>query len=258
MIDAHIELPDGEESLNFLDEALEFSGVTGVIVVQREPNQLANQACLDLANNSDGLVSGMVAWTPLADERLLKVQLDADRREKPVCGYLADIHHKNIEQWNSDEDVHHGVGLLAQIGKPLDLLLMPSQLPAILPFLDAHADSPLVIDHCFEDPVTTESFWPQLLREIGRRPHVYYRLSGLAPVANTETAYEATESVKETFNAALEAFGPKRLLYASGWPLAQARYPVWLNTVDNLIHALSNDERAAIFGKNAEEIYVLS
>lgn len=255
MIDSHIELPDGGESLDFLDDALEFSGVSGVLAVQREPSGIANRSCLNLAAQSDGLVCGVVAWAPVADDRLLRIQLDADSREPLLRGYAIDIHDRETGAWAGDENVHHGVGLIAGSGKPLDLVLAPRQLPMMLPFLDAHPDLHVVLDHCLGEPAESGGAWQRLLRETGRRPHVSYRLSGLAGVACAETACEATERVKEAFDAALEGFGTRRLLYASGWPVTPARYPVWLNTVDNLVHTLSADERADIFGNNAAEAY---
>ena len=257
MIDTHIQLPDAEESLNFLHEALDFSGVSNVVVVQKEPCKKANQASLELAKNSEDLVAGVVTWAPLTDERTLKIQLDEDRRKMHVCGYVADIHREDTVQWRDNEDIHHGVGLIAHSGKPLDLLIKPSQLRNIISFIDAHPDLPIILDHCFGEAAEDTPAWRRLLKEVGRRPHVSYRLSGLAPVASAETACEATESVLAAFNAALDGFGCERLLYASGWPVTPARYPIWLNTIDNLIHELSPEEQSAIYGDNAETIYSL-
>ncbi|MFK7910513.1 MAG: amidohydrolase [Akkermansiaceae bacterium] len=255
IIDTHVELPQGEDSLDVLDDALEFSGISSVIIVQREPSNSSNQACLNLAKKSDGLICGVVAWAPITNKQLLKAQLSTDNQENMVCGYVVDIHREEAREWSSNEDAHYGARLIHKTVKPLELILQPAQVRGVLPFLDAHPDMPIVLDHCLGEAAESNNAWRQLLREIGRRPHVFYRMSGLAPVANADTACKATESVKEVFDAALDGFGTQRLIYGSGWPVTPARYPVWLNTVDNLIHTLSPDEQADIFGGNAAGIY---
>ncbi|HCI91255.1 MAG TPA: amidohydrolase, partial [Verrucomicrobiales bacterium] len=60
------------------------------------------------------------------------------------------------------------------------------------------------------------------------------------------------------FDSALSAFGPQRLLFGSNWPRNTIAYPVWLNTVDNLVTHLSEDERDSIYTSNAQEIYQIT
>lgn len=258
MIDAHIQLTTSESPLESLEDALEYSGVSGVIAIQRKASGLENAACLDFAKASQGLVCGMVAWAPLNDEHLLKVQLDVNSREDLVVGYLTDLQDLDINDWLTDHDVTHGINLIAQHNMPLDVILSVEQMPDIIPFLDAHPNLHIVLDHCVETTPHTNGDWERLLREIGRRPHVFYRLSGLAMGSHSDSAYQLTESLKTRFNAALEGFGSERLLYGSNWPDNQTPYPVWLNTVDNLIAHLSEDERLAIYENNAKTIYNIS
>jgi L-fuconolactonase len=62
------------------------------------------------------------------------------------------------------------------------------------------------------------------------------------------------------FETALEVFGSDRLLFGSDWPvcLLKTDYPTWVDTIAATLNALSKDEQAAIWGKNAQRIYKLA
>ncbi|HCL97634.1 MAG TPA: hypothetical protein DHW77_07720 [Verrucomicrobiales bacterium] len=258
MIDAHVELSGSEDSLSQLEDALEFSGVTQVIVVQRSFCKSAMQSHLKLAKESEGLVRGVITAAPLSNTRKLRIQIDADRRENRIVGYLADFSDIHGIEHNNNQEVTHGVGLIEQSGKPLDVLLSPDQMRDIIPFLDAHPSLNIVLDHSMGDAISMDKEWQRVLREVGRRPHVYYRLCGLATGVTGETTYQITEATQVAFDSALSAFGPQRLLFGSNWPRNTIAYPVWLNTVDNLVTHLSEDERDSIYTSNAQEIYQIT
>ena len=57
----------------------------------------------------------------------------------------------------------------------------------------------------------------------------------------------------------LEAFGPRRLMFGSDWPvlLVAASYQKWVTTVAGAIAKLTADEQARIWGGTAVEAYGL-
>ena len=258
MIDTHIELPDGAASINLLQEALEFSGVEEIIIIQRNPGLRAAQNLIQQIHQTDEPKCNIITGAATENKKLFKTQLEIDSRETSICGYVTDVHQQDIQRWTKNEDIHYSTKLIAEKGKPLDLIFAPHQAKFILPFLDAHPDLSIILDHCLSEAPTIDATWKRLLREIGRRPHVSYRLSSLAPMASAETVYETTQGCKEAFDAALEGFGTDRLIYGSGWPATPTRYPIWLNTIDNLIHTLSENERSNIYRENAVKIYNLT
>ena len=66
-----------------------------------------------------------------------------------------------------------------------------------------------------------------------------------------------TDLLRPYFDTVLKAFGPERLMYGSDWPVCKINtsYPVWLNTVDDLIISLSEDEKDAIRQGTAIDFY---
>ena len=255
MIDAHIQLNSDIKSLELLDDALEFSGVSGVFFIQSQTGEAANKVDMTLAKESEGMVCGIIPSAPLTDERLLHIQLDKDCHEDLIVGYHADLEKTKLVDWLNDEDITNAIRQISAYDMPLDLMLSPGQMMEIIPFLDTHPGLQIVLDHCVGAPSDCDNDWLRLLREAGRRPHVFYRLSGLTTAANGESAYEITESVKKGFDAALDSFGADRIFYGSGWPKSPVSYPAWLNTVDNLTSNLSEDERTEIYVNNAEKVY---
>ncbi|HSM77424.1 MAG TPA: amidohydrolase family protein, partial [Bryobacteraceae bacterium] len=68
------------------------------------------------------------------------------------------------------------------------------------------------------------------------------------------------ENLRPYFETVLKAFGPKRLMFGSDWPvlLMAGTYHSWLQTVLHVIEPLSESERARIMGGTAREAYRLS
>jgi len=57
----------------------------------------------------------------------------------------------------------------------------------------------------------------------------------------------------------LDAFGPERLMFGSDWPVCTlaATYGRVVDSAYELTSALSKDERAAVLGSTAAEVYGL-
>jgi L-fuconolactonase len=66
-------------------------------------------------------------------------------------------------------------------------------------------------------------------------------------------------TLKPYLDAAVEAFGPKRLMAGSDWPvcLLATGYAQWFDLLRSYFAGFSEAERAAIFGGTAIEVYGL-
>ena len=77
----------------------------------------------------------------------------------------------------------------------------------------------------------------------------------------TEAAWDAwtVDDLRPYVDSALDRFGASRLLYGSDWPvcLLAASYETVIATARTLTDGLSEAERAAVFGGNAEDVYRL-
>ena len=96
------------------------------------------------------------------------------------------------------------------------------------------------------------------MRDLARRPNVYCKLSGMATEADWEGWTE--EDLLPYVDTVLDAFGPRRLMFGSDWPmcLVAVAYNSWCELVRRYLSRLSADERDRVFGGTAAEAYGLA
>ncbi|WP_407646040.1 amidohydrolase family protein [Actinacidiphila oryziradicis] len=88
-------------------------------------------------------------------------------------------------------------------------------------------------------------------------PNIVCKLSGLTTEADWEKW--RPQDVLPYARHVLDAFGPDRVLFGSGWPLCTlaGRYADVFAVAEQAVAALSPSERAAVFGGNAVRVYGL-
>ncbi|MCP5534993.1 MAG: amidohydrolase family protein [Akkermansiaceae bacterium] len=241
------------------EDDLEFSGIDQVVSIQARRTDRENRYLIEQAKKSDDLVAGVVGWAPL-DSSELRVFLDQYIHEPLLKGIREMISGTRNEQFLDNPDFDYGVHELTRQDLAFDLFVSEDQLPAAIAFADRHPDQRMVLNHCGCPTIRPGSFptpWARHIRELARRPHVYCKLSGLT----TQVASGPWDSgvFRPYFDVILNAFGAERLMYGSNWPVCKLNttYPAWLNIVDDLIYALSGNEKEAIQRETAIGFYKL-
>jgi L-fuconolactonase len=99
--------------------------------------------------------------------------------------------------------------------------------------------------------------WRTNILQLAQRPNVYCKISGLVTEADWEAWNESQLNVY--LETALEAFGPKRLMFGSDWPvcLLATTYQAWFDLVSRFCARLSPAEQARVMGETAVEAYRL-
>jgi len=99
--------------------------------------------------------------------------------------------------------------------------------------------------------------WDRNMREMAKRQNVYCKLSGM--ITEADPKGWTPEGLQPYIDVVLGAFGPKRLMYGSDWPvmLLAGDYARWFGTVSNAIGKLSKAEQERIMGGTAAEAYGL-
>jgi L-fuconolactonase len=157
-------------------------------------------------------------------------------------------------------DFNRGISALTARDLTYDILILEHQLPNAARLVDRHPNQRFVLDHIAKPRIAngTREPWANHLRALARRPNVACKLSGLVTEANVTSWTPA--QLHPYFEVVLEAFGPRRLLFGTDWPvcLAACSYQKWKQTVDAWLQPLSHDERALILGGNAASLYRLA
>jgi len=253
-----------EHRLAELEHELEFSGVDQVISVQCRRTDRENQFLLEQARKSDGLVAGVVGWAPL-DSHELRVFLDQYIHQPMLKGVREIIDAGAAESSLTNPDFDAGIDELKRHDLTFELMVSPEQLPAVIAFADRHPDQRMALNHGGCPRIRAGEFsesWAHDIRELARRPHLYCKISGLSADLGLDyhrgaNTVQHSQLIRPYFDTMCKAFGPARLMYGSNWPLCNltTSYPAWLTTMDDLVFALSEDEKNAIYSDTAMEFY---
>jgi L-fuconolactonase len=155
------------------------------------------------------------------------------------------------------KDFNEGVSALREFGLRYDILIFERHLPAAIEFVDRHPNQTFVLDHVakprIKDKITAP--WDRNMRELAKRQNVYCKLSGM--VTEADPQHWTPEILQPYIDVALGAFGPRRLMYGSDWPvmLLAGDYERWYRTVRLAIAKLSQAEQDRIMGGTAAEAY---
>ncbi|APR86616.1 L-fuconolactone hydrolase [Minicystis rosea] len=233
------------------------SGIASAIPVQARHSLDETRWLLDLADEHPFL-AGVVGWVPLASP---DVAQDLERlADRPK---LRGVRHVVLDDPDDAlmlrDDWNRGVALLAAYGLRYDLIVYERHLPQAITLVDRHPRQIFVLDHVARPEIrgAPSALYRDQLRALAARPHVYCKLSGLT--TGTGPGGYTADDLAPYVDLALEAFGPRRLMFGSDWPMCilTCDYARWTGLVQQLTAALSPDERAWIWRRTAEEAYGL-
>jgi predicted TIM-barrel fold metal-dependent hydrolase len=211
-----------------------------------------------------GLPSAIVAFAQLDDPEVER-SLDRHAAHTRVRGV------RQIVNWHNNPSLTYaqrdltlddqwwaGFELLGKYGLSFDLQCYPRQLVRLAPLIQQHPNIPVIINH-MGMPITTESDgierWRHGLKVLAASPHVSVKISGLGFIHRNWTL----EQVRPLILEVIDMFGTSRCLFASDTPTDKLFAPVdaYLETYHALTIKFSEDERRALFGRNANRVYRL-
>jgi len=240
-----------------LHQELGRAGIDGVVSVQARQSLVETKWLLALAETTPWML-GIVGWVDLRSPELPRILEDLKG-----CNKLKGLRHVIQGETESDfilgEAFNRGIQALKPLQLAYDILIFEHQLPQTIRFVDRHPGQRFVLDHLGKPAVKGGRLepWRTRIRELALRPHVCCKLSGLVTEAHWDSWNAA--QLLPYFETVLEAFGPRRLLFGSDWPvcLVASSYGRWRQLVGEWIAHLSEDEQARIMGDNAREAYKL-
>ena len=203
-------------------------------------------------------IAGVVGWVDLraAD---LDVQLAGLTTDTKLVG-IRHIVQAEADDFLDDEAFRRGVGVLEDHGLAYDILVYARQLPAATRFAAALPGTRLVLDHLGKPDIRGGGFdsWRRDLDRLAALPHVGAKISGL--VTEADWRHWRVEDLHRYISAALDSFGPDRLMIGSDWPVCTvaASYGAVLDVVRTAVTGLSQDARAAVLGGTARRWWNLS
>ncbi|HEY1498331.1 MAG TPA: amidohydrolase family protein [Acidobacteriaceae bacterium] len=233
------------------------AGVTGTVVVQAR--QMAEETeWLSAMAEQSSLIRGVVGWASLAEGSAPAV-LEKFAALPKMRGMRHVLHDEADDFYMLREDFNRGISLLRNLGLRYDLLIFEKHLPQTIEFVDRHPGQIFIVDHIAKPRIKDQIVfpWSDQLRELARRQNVYCKLSGMVTEGNWNSWTD--DDLRPYFETALAAFGPRRLMFGSDWPVLTlaASYTRWIETAQRALAALSQSEQQQIFHDTAVEAYGL-
>jgi predicted TIM-barrel fold metal-dependent hydrolase len=174
-----------------------------------------------------------------------------------------------------DATFREGFKHLGAMGLTFDAWILEPQLPDVIDLAKAFPDQPICLDHC-GTPLGNASYsgkleerfdiWRANILELGQCSNVVVKLGGLAmhncdmpsegPAAGVGSE-ELGRLWKPYIETCIEAFGPKRAMFESNYPVDRwgATYPVLWNALKRITSGASDAEKSALYAGNAARFY---
>lgn len=253
-----------------LDDYLADSGGWSVAGIVHVDAGAAASAALDetqwlqaLADDR-GMPNGIVAFAAL-DDPDIEPLLEAHSSYANVRGirHIINWHPDprrtyTLRDVTGDEAWQRGFGLLGKYGLSFDLQCYPNQFGNMVGLVARHPEIQVVINHAGM-PVDTDTegreAWRKGMRQLSAMPNVAVKISGLGFVFRPWSVEQIRPYVLET----IELFGTDRAMFASDFPTDKlfGSFDATLGAYAEIVSGFSNDERRALFGRNANRIYRL-
>jgi len=238
-----------------LEREMAATGVKASIAVQARQSLEETRWLLELADRHP-FIAGVVGWVDLQAD-------DADTELEGLSQHPRLLGVRHIVQGEPDGFLERpaflrGVACLERHGLTYDILVYARQLPAAVTFARAFPRQPFVLDHLGKPDVRGNGYqvWRRHFDRLAELPNICCKLSGLVTEADWTSWTPA--QLRPYFDAALEAFGPSRLMIGSDWPvcLVAATYGDVIGLVHEAISEYSDDEREQILSGTAKGFYL--
>ena len=256
-----------------LGPILEQQGLQGSIAVQSDQSPAENAFQLDHAG-AHPFIKGVVGW----------VNLEADDIEEQLAfyhGFPALKGFRHVLQGEPQRDFMlrpgftRGISRLNRYGFTYDILIYPDQLSFSCDLVRRFPDQLFVLDHLGKPPIGTLSpatngqpttsdategllRWKKEIQNLAASGNVFCKVSGM--VTEAHWGQWKKEDFRPYLDTVVEAFGMKRLMFGSDWPvcLLSATYGETIDIVEDYFAAFSSSEKAGLFGGNAATFYHIS
>ena len=233
------------------------NGIDGCVAVQADQTLEETDFLIDLASINN-FIKGIVGWVDLRAENIENV-LEKYSTDKIVKGFRHVVQGEADHNFLLRPNFYRGISLLEKHNFTYDILVFPHQLGSVLEFVKKFPHQKFVIDHIAKPYIKDGYFegWATMMTSIGKHENVSCKMSGMVTEADFNTW--SPEQIHPYMDTALEAFGSKRILFGSDWPvcLVAGNYSKIKKLTTDFISQLSKIEQNSIMGNNAIEFYNL-
>lgn len=206
-------------------------------------------------SETDGMIGAIAAAAPLE-----KPNAEAILEQLVGFGLVVGVRrmawHRPDPQFYATPELINGVKLLTKFDLSFELCANSTQLPAAIELVKGTPDVRHALNHCGGPDIKGEQFesWASHIRELAAFENVHCKVSGIVTTASENWT---REELKPYIRHLIEAFGYKRLMFGSDWPVCTlaATYQEWVDALLWAVEDASDAERNSLFHENAAAFY---
>ncbi|MGE8081262.1 amidohydrolase family protein [Peribacillus loiseleuriae] len=240
------------EDLKMLLKSLDFDGA---VAVQARQSIEETRWLLELTQKND-FIKGVVGWVDLCSPDIIE-QLNQFTENPILKGIRHIIHDEADDHFMLREDFQRGISALNDFGLTYDLLLYPKHIPCAIELVKKFPKQSFVLDHIGKPDIKNQviSPWKEDLTELATYKNVYVKLSGMVTEAEWKTWRK--EDFKIYLDIVFKAFGPKRIMVGSDWPVCTVsnRYETVMGIVLDYVKQFAPEFKSKILGENCARFY---
>ncbi len=170
-----------------------------------------------------------------------------------------------------DTQVIQNLRLLGELDMSFDLLVSPKSIGQAAQLVEQCGDTRFILDHCGNaDPLAFHSNldwgrmpqhdadqWRRGIEALARYANVICKISGI--IARVPKDRATADVLAPIVEHCLEAFGPKRVVFGSDWPVCTrgASLREWVGLLNEIVQGRSAIEKHQLFWGNAHRFYRL-
>jgi L-fuconolactonase len=232
-------------------------GVIACIAVQVRQTLEETAWLLELTDEFP-FIAGVIGWVDLQAP-------DVDAQLARVAAHSRLVGIRHIVQTEPDGFLERpaflrGIARLEPFDLTYDILVYARQMPAAVAFARAFPRQRFVLDHLGKPDVRAQEYqsWRAQLNQLAALPNVHCKLSGL--VTEADWGSWKPEQLRPYLDAALDAFGPDRLMIGSDWPVCTlaGTYKDVIGVTLDAIGEYSVTEQERMLGGTARELWNLA
>ncbi len=239
-----------------LEPVLQENNIVGCMAVQADQSEEETDFLIAL-QKQHSFIKGIVGWVDLQSD-------DIDSRlayysQHPSLKGFRHVLQGEAPEFMLQPDFIRGIAALQKFNFTYDILIFPKHLPAAIELVKQFSHQKFVVDHLAKPYIKAGLIdeWRRDIKTIAAFENVFCKISGMVTEADFE--HWRIQDFRPYLDVAVEAFGTKRILYGSDWPvcLVAASYQQTKGIVDDYFASFSETEQSDFFGGNAGNFYQL-
>ena len=241
-----------------LEPILQKHGLEGCVVVQSDQSE--EETLFQVGNSEQySFIKGVVGWTDLRAPNVQE-RLSEYSQYKKLKGFRHVLQGEPDRALMLSPGFKRGIAALGEFGFTYDILIFPDQLNYSRELAAAFPDQLFVVDHIAKPGIKAGTLkgWQEDIKALATLDNVYCKISGMVTEADWKHWKET--DFHPYIDTVVEAFGTKRILFGSDWPVCQVAggYDRMMDIVKNYFTSFSAAEQALFFGGNASSFYQLN